>query len=332
MRVQAGPGLDSPGGVWSGVLWPSGWCGSADRAVWQVVELGLMDKHHPVFVAAGNLFGRLCAQIGDEDGFRQAVMGAAGVLAGGGAPAETAGVVSLALARPEGWSGRGVLYRYLAAGVQLQASRGRGLSGQSVSELRAMVESGLEAPEVHLRLWACRLGLLWGETRFGAGRLAEDDRVGLGGEGGDGDEGAMVDVERIWQLLGEIEKEGGRHGELWPIGPDESLDAWTYRELAGLHAVETMARAWPDRGLWGWVDRVAAYHVENTQPDNITGQPWAVAAFARSLEGAMFAEQQLHDAEIYFRNERAGAAGGGVERPGSDERWVVPALLAEVLW
>jgi hypothetical protein len=88
----------------------------------------------------------------------------------------------------------------------------------------------------------------------------------------------------------------GRYGSLHYHDPDESLDAWTYRELIGLHALYGLAQVTGDASLLEHAARVVRHHVENTQPDNTTNQPWALAAFLTLGEDTSFADQQLHDA------------------------------------
>jgi len=108
--------------------------------------------------------------------------------------------------------------------------------------------------------------------------------------------GRDVDVELAEGVVHAIAQRAGDDGALHPRDPDESLDAWTYRELVGLHALADIAlqarnRAWSRR-----VEEVAVHHLQNTQPDNTTTQPWAVFAFAWPGQTASFAEQQMHDA------------------------------------
>src|SRR5690606_7345308 len=88
----------------------------------------------------------------------------------------------------------------------------------------------------------------------------------------------------------------GPDGSLHPRSDEESLDAWTYRELCGVHALADLAllrrnTAWARR-----VQEVVRYHMDNSQPDNTTTQSWALFAFLWSPATRPFAEQQLHDA------------------------------------
>ncbi len=84
-----------------------------------------------------------------------------------------------------------------------------------------------------------------------------------------------------------------------------SLDAWTYRELCGLHALANLAlgrrnAAWAKR-----VEQVALYHLEHTQPDHVTTQPWGVFGFLWSPKTRVFVDQQLHDAMAQGRGGTA---------------------------
>jgi len=69
--------------------------------------------------------------------------------------------------------------------------------------------------------------------------------------------------------------------------------------LVGLHALARLAllrrhKTWAKR-----VEEIAMYHLENTQPDNATNQPWGLFAFLWSAKTRSFAEQQMHDATAH---------------------------------
>ncbi len=74
----------------------------------------------------------------------------------------------------------------------------------------------------------------------------------------------------------------------------ESLDAWTWRELTGLHALANLALARRHQVWAGRVQRIALYHQHNTQPDHVTAHPWALFAFLWSQQTRLTGEQQLH--------------------------------------
>lgn len=108
-----------------------------------------------------------------------------------------------------------------------------------------------------------------------------------------------VEIELVESVVHQIIARPGPGGALHERAAggarEESLDAWTYRELAGLHALTNLALARRNRAWAARVEEIALYHLENTQPDNTTNEPWALAAFVWSPRTRSFAEQQLHD-------------------------------------
>jgi hypothetical protein len=105
-----------------------------------------------------------------------------------------------------------------------------------------------------------------------------------------------TDLEYLDSVVHQVVSRPGAGGSLHARQPRESLDAWTYRELAGLHALANLALLRRSAPWSRRVEQVALYHLENTQPDNTTNQPWGVFAFLWSSQTRSFAEQQLHDA------------------------------------
>lgn len=105
-----------------------------------------------------------------------------------------------------------------------------------------------------------------------------------------------------------IANEPGRAGALHALGLDDLLDAWTYRELTGLHALHAAAQGMGDLPLQARCGQVAAFHFDHTQPDYTTYQPWALACFAYDDSTILFAEQQLHDVATHLSVEGPGGA------------------------
>lgn len=104
-----------------------------------------------------------------------------------------------------------------------------------------------------------------------------------------------VDLEIADGVVHQIASRPGARGSLHALHPDESLDAWTYRELAGVHALANLAVLRRNRGWARRVQEVARYHLEHTQPDYVTTQPWGLFAFVWSDGAEPLADQQLHD-------------------------------------
>ncbi len=106
-----------------------------------------------------------------------------------------------------------------------------------------------------------------------------------------------IDAEWADGVVHQVVNRPGPGDSLHPQTQGESLDAWTFRELCGLHALANLALLMK-RPAWGQrVRQVAEYHQQRTQPDHVTTQPWGFFAFACRAETRDFAEQQLHDAK-----------------------------------
>ena len=92
-------------------------------------------------------------------------------------------------------------------------------------------------------------------------------------------------------------------GHLHPLDAETCLDAFVFDELAALHAGFIVALTSPtDRrpARLEQMHTLARYHVENTQPDNTTNQPWGLPAFAYWPDTFPFALQQWHDTQTWL--------------------------------
>ena len=105
-----------------------------------------------------------------------------------------------------------------------------------------------------------------------------------------------------------IANEPGKDGALHALGLDDLLDSWTYRELAGLHALHAAAQGMGDLALQARCGQIAGFHLGHTQPDYTTYQPWALSCFAYDEATVLFAEQQLHDVATHLSVEGPGGA------------------------
>ncbi len=120
-----------------------------------------------------------------------------------------------------------------------------------------------------------------------------------------------------------------------PLGPradGESLDIWTYRELSGLHALANLALSRRNTTWARRVEGIALHHLEHTQPDYTTTEPWGVFAFAWSDKTQTFAEQQIHDATVQAATEQVPGAAATPEGTCAQQAPVSPVsamLLAD---
>jgi len=119
-----------------------------------------------------------------------------------------------------------------------------------------------------------------------------------------------VDVELVDAVVYQVITRHGPDLSLHPQGLDPtqpnseppgqaSLDWWTYTELSGLHALANLALVRRNKTWAKRVQEIAIYHLNHSQPDHTTNQPWAVFAFLWSDQTCIFAEQQLHDATAH---------------------------------
>lgn len=67
-----------------------------------------------------------------------------------------------------------------------------------------------------------------------------------------------------------------------------------YHELVILHALATFTAVTQAHPLQTAVDRAAFYHLQETQPDHATTEPWAVHAFVRHVDTLPVADALLH--------------------------------------
>jgi hypothetical protein len=138
-----------------------------------------------------------------------------------------------------------------------------------------------------------------------------------------------LDAEIADAVVGNIVRNPGRAGSLHLRGDDESPDAWTYRELTGLHALANLALRTRNRDWARRVEEVAGHHYTRTQPDYVTYQPWALFAFAWPDRTRFFVDQQLHDVQAAAGAGGTGGAEGEESSGGSGLSVMAGLLLAD---
>lgn len=93
-------------------------------------------------------------------------------------------------------------------------------------------------------------------------------------------------------------------GALFPHLGSTPIEVWTETELSCLHALWWLAH---QRSREDWaqlVNRVAAWHIENLQPDNATSHPWALHVFLTIAErdnnpdARLYAQTLLHNCQV----------------------------------
>ena len=87
---------------------------------------------------------------------------------------------------------------------------------------------------------------------------------------------------------------------LTPTGSDNPETHW-YHELVVLHAATVYAAQTGDEALAAAIARNAEFHLNETQPDHATNQPWGLAAFIRNPATRPVADGMLHAAATIGR-------------------------------
>ena len=76
-------------------------------------------------------------------------------------------------------------------------------------------------------------------------------------------------------------------------GSDNPETHW-FHELVILHAAADFAIDSGDPSVWSAVERATMYHLNETEPDHATGQPWGLPAFVRVAGAGPLADAVLH--------------------------------------
>ena len=76
-------------------------------------------------------------------------------------------------------------------------------------------------------------------------------------------------------------------------GSDNPETHW-YHELVILHAAADYAIHTGDLAVWAAVERATRFHLNETEPDHATGQPWGLPAFVRVAGAGPLADALLH--------------------------------------
>lgn len=100
-----------------------------------------------------------------------------------------------------------------------------------------------------------------------------------------------------------IAAEGPLQDAAAPSRGEVAIEVWTERELAAIQALWTLGVQRIEPDLTRRAERAARWCVEEVQPDNATGHPWAVNAFAclasrGDIEADLYAQTLLHNAQV----------------------------------
>lgn len=81
------------------------------------------------------------------------------------------------------------------------------------------------------------------------------------------------------------------------FSPSDNPEPWWFDELTLLHATFSWSCRQNDPLFRHKLDRIAQFHIEETQPDHATNEPWAIHAFLLQPHGEIVAGTMLHAAQ-----------------------------------
>jgi hypothetical protein len=105
-------------------------------------------------------------------------------------------------------------------------------------------------------------------------------------------------IDLASHTFGKLTKSQRPRGTFLEASASDSPEAHWYHELVILHAAAGYAVQTEDRTLASAVARNAEFHVNETQPDHATAQPWGLFAFIWNPMTRGLAEQVLHAARV----------------------------------
>ncbi len=118
----------------------------------------------------------------------------------------------------------------------------------------------------------------------------------IGGEGGSG------------QMFARLAAEQRPNGALLVATPSDNPETHWYHELVILHATADHALWSGDASVWAAVERATMFHLNETEPDHATGQPWGLPAFVRVPGAEPLADALLHAVSAHQPGGPSGVA------------------------
>jgi hypothetical protein len=186
---------------------------------------------------------------------------------------------------------RGLLFHSVFRAIAVDRSGGlRDYAGRWVERLAEQM-AGLRWPEHGGHRIPAAIGAVVADAVWMM--LAAREAVEFGGE--------ASWPERAGEAFGRLAACQHPQGTfLTPTASDNPETHW-YHELVVLHAATVYAAQAQDEELAAAIARNAEFHLNETQPDHATNQPWGLAAFARNPSTRPVADGMLHAAATIGR-------------------------------
>ena len=98
----------------------------------------------------------------------------------------------------------------------------------------------------------------------------------------------------MWGRSKDWLRHSGRTGRSCGTTASDNPETHWFHELVILHAAADFALEAGDPAVWAAVERAALFHLNETEPDHATGDPWGLPAFVRVPAASPLADVLLH--------------------------------------
>ena len=122
---------------------------------------------------------------------------------------------------------------------------------------------------------------------------------------GSGTEFSAAVVDYVWSILGAgagdlspVITMQGATGAFLPDNPSVNPETRWYHEFVLLQAIAAYGYLRGDSHALAAADRAAMYHLNETQPDHATAEPWGLLAFIHNADTHLLADQLLHTVQV----------------------------------
>jgi hypothetical protein len=110
--------------------------------------------------------------------------------------------------------------------------------------------------------------------------------------------------------FGKLTRAQAPSGAFLTAAVSDNPETHWYHELVILHAAASYAVRAEDRTVASAVARNTVFHLNETQPDHATTQPWALFAFASDQETQILAHDLLHNASVLAQQQQQQSSSG----------------------
>lgn len=111
-------------------------------------------------------------------------------------------------------------------------------------------------------------------------------------------------IQQAGEAFAQLADQQRPSGEFLPADNSKNPESRWYEELVALHAAASYAVRSPSEKINNAVRRSAEFHLNETQPDHATAQPWGLLAFIQ--HATPLADQVLHAMQMQYTGQIEG--------------------------